>query len=218
MTLKDFRPTGSDIFAAFQVLMAWFFAVPQAMRMSVDVSGVTINWLLCAMIFTGLSLATSAASYRRKPARTTLHALIIYSNWMILLIPIVTIAFAKCPWTRQDTLIFSMIMILAATTIVCGNSLGRNITDPAIRGILIGVFRVVPHLFMAYCIFIARSGHGIAGKTVFAANITALSRIITLYHSGRKSNRESGLRALLIAECANEASWMVTTLLWCIFL
>ena len=207
MTLKDFRPTGSDIFAAFQVLMAWFFAVPQAMRMSVDVSGVTINWLLCAMIFTGLSLATSAASYRRKPARTTLHALIIYSNWMILLIPIVTIA-----------LIFSMIMILAATTIVCGNSLGRNITDPAIRGILIGVFRVVPHLFMAYCIFIARSGHGIAGKTVFAANITALSRIITLYHSGRKSNRESGLRALLIAECANEASWMVTTLLWCIFL
>lgn len=91
------------------------------------------------------------------------------------------------------------------------------LADPVIRGMLIGLFRVVPHLFMVYCIFHAGSGHGVAAKTVLAANITALARIVTLYLSGRKSQWENGVRSLLLAESANEASWLVTTLMWYVY-
>jgi hypothetical protein len=215
---KLFRITGSDVFAAFQVFMAYYFTVPQVRRMFVSVQGVTINWLLCAAIFIGLCLYTSVGLYRKDASRSTLQALVIYANWAVLLIPLVTIAFLKCAWTRQDSLIFSLIMISAVAVVIWGKFNGHDLGHPIIRGMLVGLFRVVPHLFMAYCIFSVRSGHGIAVKTVMAANITALARIGTLYLSGRKSHWEKGVRALLLAESANEVSWMVTTLMWYIYL
>lgn len=218
MNAKLFRPTGSDLFAAFQVFMAYYFAVPQVQRMFVSVQGVTINWLLCAMIFIALNLVLAIDSYRKVRSRSTLQALVIYANWIVLLVPMVAITFIKCAWTKQDSFIFVLIMASAIAVVVWGKSNGRSLTDPIIRGLLIGLFRVVPHLFMAYCIFNAESGHGIATKTVIAANVTALARITTLYLSGRKTQwKEKGVRAMLLAEPANEASWLVTTLMWYVY-
>jgi len=215
---KSFRITGSDVFAAFQILMAYYFAVPQVHKMLTNVQGVTINWLLCAFIFICLNLFLSISSYRKVKSRSTLQALIIYVNWILLLIPMVTITFLKCTWTRQDSLIFFLIMASAVAVVIWGKFNERNLSDPIIRGVLVGLFRVVPHLYMAYCIFHVGSGHGIATMTIIAGNITALSRIVTLYLSGRKSNWEKGVRALFLAESANETSWIVTSLLWYIYL
>ena len=218
MNSKSFRITGSDVFAAFQVFMAYYFAVPQVRQMFVSVQGVTINWLLCAMIFIGLNLFLSIGSYRKVPSRSTLQALVIYANWIVLLVPMVIITFVKCTWTRQDSFIFILIMASAIAVVIWGKWNERSLADPIIRGLLVGLFRVVPHLFMAYCIFHAGSGHGVATKTVIAANITALARIVTLYLSGRKSQwKEKGVRAMLLAESANEASWMFTTIMWYIY-
>jgi len=163
-------------------------------------------------------LFLSIGSYRKVASRSTMQALVIYVNWVVLLVPMVTIAFLKCVWTGQDSLIFSLIVASAIAVVMWGKFNGRGLADPIIRGMLVGLFRVVPHLFMAYCIFSVGSGHGIAAKTVFAANITALARITTLYLSGRNSQwKEKGVRAILLAESANEASWMVTTIVWYIY-
>jgi len=217
LNTKSFRITGSDVFVAFQIFMAYYFALPQAARMLDSVQGVTINWLLCAAIFTWLNLILSVGVYRKEKCRTTLQTLLIYANWTLLLIPMVTIAFIKCAWTKQDSVIFSLIMVSAVAVIWWGKRSGRAMSDPVVRGMLVGLFRVVPHLFMAYCIFDAEGSNGLAPKAVFAANVTASARIVTLYLSGRKTKWGKGVQSSFLAESANEASWLVTTALWYVY-
>lgn len=217
MNVKSLRITGSDAFAAFQIFMAYYFAMPQIERMFVSVQGVTINWLLCALMFIVLNLSLSIGSYRKVRDRSTLQAIFIYANYIVLLIPMVVITFLWCVWTKQDSFIISFIIVSAIAVTLWGKVNGRNLRDPIIIGMLVGLFRVVPHLYMAYVIFQARSGQGIAAKTVFAANVTALARITTLYLSGHKSGWEKGVRTSFLAECANEGSWLVTTLFWYVY-
>ena len=212
------RITGGDAFAAFQILMAYYFAIPQVERMFMSVQGVTINWLLCALMFIVLNLFLSVGSYKKTHDRSTLQAIVIYANWTVLLIPMVIITFLKCKWTFQDSLIFSLVTMSAIVVVVWGKINERGFRDPIVRGLLVGLFRVVPHLYMAYCIFHAGSGHGIAAKTVFAANVTAMARILTLYLSGHKSHWEKGVKASFLSECANEGSWLVTSLVWYVYI
>ena len=89
--------------------------------------------------------------------------------------------------------------------------------DPVIRGILIGLFRVVPHLYLTYRVILACSSRGLAPGAVWAANITAFARIATLCIQGHKSNWDKGTKAMLLAESANEGSWLLVTLMWYIY-
>ncbi len=215
--MKKTSNLGSDAFAAFQIIMAYYFAIPQIERMFVSVKGVTINWLLCASVFIFLNLFLSVGSYRKTHERAVLQTIIIYGNWVVLLVPMVIITFVKCSWTSTDSLILSLIMISAIAVVIWGKVSGRDLKDSLVRGLLVGLFRVVPHCYLAYCIFNAGSSDGISGNTVLAGNITATSRVLTLYLSGRKSRWEKGVKASFIAECANEGSWIVTSLMWFVY-
>lgn len=197
--------------------MAWYFAIPQVMRIFVSVRGVTINWLLCADVFILLNLVLAVGSHRKLKSTASLQALCIYVNWAILLTPMVIISFLKCPWTNTDSLVASLIGVSAGVVIGFGQCMQRGIGDHVVRGLLVGLFRVVPHLYMSYCIIHAGSGDGVAAKTVFAANVTATARIITLFLAGRKSGWEHGVRASFLSELANEVSWLLTTATWLIY-
>ena len=215
--MKRFSNLGSDSFAAFQIIWAYVFTVPQLFRMFVSTTGMTINWLLCALIFIVLNLILSISSYRKVNNRKTAQAIVIYANWVLLLIPLVTVAFIKCPWTGRDSVIFSLIMAAALSIgLWCAIS-KTSLTDPVVKGLFVGLFRAVPHLFMAYCIFSAGSSRGIAFVTMIAANVTALCRVTTLLMSCRETHWEKGIRASFLSECANEGSWMVTSVMWLVY-
>jgi hypothetical protein len=213
---KLFGITGADLLFVFQIVMAWVFAIPQCLRFFESTEGVTINWFLCAYIFIVLNLYLSYGTYRKVKSKETLQAFLIYLNWGFLGLPLVVISFLKCPWISVDTYIFSAVMILAGVVTGVGYARGRNINDPTVKGLLVGLFRVVPHVYMSWCIIQAGSGEGIATKAIWAANITASTRIITLVFSGRKAKWEKGVVASLLSEIANESSWMLVTIIWLI--
>jgi hypothetical protein len=148
--------------------------------------------------------------------RDNFQALIIYLNWCVILIPVVSITFVKCDWTRQDSVVSSLIMTASLVVFAFSRITKRGFRDPLIRGLFVGLFRVIPHLYLTYCILHAGSGQGLAGITVFAANITAISRIITLSYSGIKSGWEKSKKASLWSEIFNEGSWLIVTAVWMI--
>lgn len=225
MKSKSFRLSGSDWFALFQIAMAYAFAIPQIHRMSESVRGMTINWLLCAFLFIVLNLCLTVGSYVHTHDRQTLQALAIYANWFLLLIPMVTITFVKCAWTGKDTLIFSLVAASATGLAIWAKAAGRSLRDAVIRGLMVGLFRVVPHAYMCYVFVSAGRSDGIASMTVFSANVTALARIATLYHTGSRSalsapsgRWDPGVRASFLSECANEGSWLITSAFWFAYL
>lgn len=215
--MKLFKKLGADSLFVFQIVMAWFFTIPQCLRFFESTEGVTINWFLCAYIFIALNLYLSYGTYRRVKSRETLQAFLIYLNWGFLGLALLTISFLRCSWINVDTYIFSAVIILSGIVIVVGYAKGRNINDPTVKGLLVGLFRVVPHLYMSWCIIQAGSGDGIATKAIWAANITASTRIVTLVFSGRKAKWEKGVVASLLSEIANESSWILVTVVWLIY-
>lgn len=215
--MKKFKITGTDLFFAFQIVMAWFFALPQISRMFESVEGVTINWLLCGQIFMILNLYLAYRVYQKNKRKETLQTFLIYLNWVILITPVVIITFLKCHWTNEDTLIFTMVMILAALVVTIGIIQGKGISDPTVKGLLIGLFRIVPHLYLSYCIIQAGSSEGIAATSVWVANVTANARIITLILTGRKIKWEKSIIASLLSEVGCEISWVIVTIVWVIY-
>lgn len=197
--------------------MAWFFGIPQMLRLFQSVKGVTITWLLFAAMFIVLNLMLTIGTYRRDKSRDTFQTLVIYANWLVLLIPMVGMTFIRCVWTTNDTIVSGLILGSTTVVVCVGRIKGRNLRDPLIRGLLVGVFRVMPHSYLAFCIVTAKSADGLAGMTVLAANITGTSRIITLCHAGRKIGWDTGRLASLWSETANVASWLVVTMIWFVF-
>lgn len=217
MDRKIFGLSGSDLFFAFQIVMAYFFAIPQVMRMFVDVRGVTITWLLFAGVFVALNLWLSAKSYRTTRSRTGFQTLAIYTNWTVLVTILVIISFMKCTWTEQDSLVSSLIIVAAVAVTIGAIMSKKSLADPSVRGLLVGLFRMVPHLYLSYVIIHAGSAGGVASKTIVAANITASARIFTLVSAGRKSGWDKSMKASLFSELTNEGSWLVVTLVWFLF-
>ena len=212
-----FGVAGTDWFFAFQIAMAYIFAIPQLFRMFEDVRGVTITWLLFALIFVVLNLELAWSTHHKAQTRATFQTLCIYGNWVLLLGPMVAIAFAKCVWTRQDSVVSSFIGVAAIAVMLWGRVTKRGAADPFLRGLLVGLFRVVPHLYLVGCIVYAGSASGIPLKTIVAANITATARIITLVLSGRESGWGKGMKASLVSEIANEGSWLLVTATWLMY-
>lgn len=203
------------MFFVFQVAMAYVFAIPQLFRLFEDVRGVTINWLLLADLFVVFNLILTFGTHRKVRSRDTLQTLIIYANWVILVTPMVVVTFFRCNWTGKDTLVATLVATSATLVVAWACSTGRSLReDPLVKGLLVGLFRVVPHLYLVYCIVRDQSGSGLAAKAVIAANITATARIITLISSGRKSGWEKRLVSSLISEIANEGSWLLVTVFW----
>ena len=217
MNRTFFGVAGADWFFAFQVAMAYIFAIPQLLRMFEDVRGVTITWLLFALVFVVLNLGLAWGTHRKTQTRATFQTLCIYGNWVVLLVPMVTIAFAKCAWTKQESVVSSFIGVTAIAVMLWGRATKRGAADPFLRGLLVGLFRVVPHLYLVFCIVYAGGASGIPLKTIMAANITATARIITLILSGRESGWGKGTKASLVSEIVNEGSWLLVTAIWLVY-
>jgi hypothetical protein len=217
MDRKILKFSGSDLFFAFQVVMAYFFAIPQVLKMFVDVRGMTITWLLFADVFILLNLWLTMKTHQSTKSRASFQTLFIYANWAVLVTPMVIISFIKCKWTEQDSIVSAIILATATAIITVAVMRKKSLLDPRIRGVLVGLFRMVPHLYLSYVIINAGSSGGMASKTILAANITSSARIWTIISSGRKFGWDKNMKTSLLSEIANEGSWLVVTLVWLLF-
>jgi len=210
--------TRSDKLFALQIILAYLFAGAQITKLFRNTGGMTVTWMLFADVFILLNLWLAMKAHREVKSRDTWQARAIYLNWAVLGTFMALQGLILCPWTRADSIVSTFITIGAAGIISWAYSQQRKLDDPVVRGLLIGIFRVVPHCYIIYCISRAGSGSGYAGIAVLAANLTASLRIVTLgisvYHSGWNRN----VTAQLVSECANEGSWLCVTGVWLYYL
>lgn len=214
MTKTFSRISGGDILFVLQIVLAYFFALPQVLRMFENTQGVTINWMLCADVFIILNLWLAIGTHKRQDTRESWQTMVIYLNWALLATLMVFVSFAKCDWTRKDSVIALFVGIAAMGVVAWAKAQGKTLTDPVVRGLLVGLFRVVPHVYLSYCIVKAGGGNGLAAKSVIAANITASLRLVMLCRSGFKSGWDRNLVASLVSEIANEGTWIGVTIIW----
>ena len=74
-------------------------------------------------------------------------------------------------------------------------------------------FKAIPQLALAYKIFM-RGGAGLAGAAVITGHITILPRLGQLWFSIKEAGWDRNRHGSALSELANEASWLVATLVW----
>jgi hypothetical protein len=206
---------GSWSFTIFQWVMAWYFALPQMNNLLVGkVDGVTINWIVCATSFIILNLFLVLRSGVKMRDMPKVQAVSVYLNWVVLMLPMSVLVVIRCNWAKADTVIMGSVLIAAILTVIVGRRFNRDVSDPLIKGIMVGLFRAVPHLFLCYHIVHNGGASGIPAATVFAANVTAFSRIITLSRLLALTGGDHSVKASLRSEWLNEGTWLLVTAVW----
>lgn len=195
--------------------MAYYFAFPQMKNLWVGkVEGVTINWIVCATSFVILNLFLVLRGGVKTSDVPKIQTVSVYLNWVILMLPMSVLVVIRCNWAKADTVIIGSVVIAAILTVIVGRRFNRDVSDPLIKGIMVGLFRAVPHLFLCYHIVHNGGASGIRPETVFAANVTAFSRIVTLSRLLARTGGDPSVKASFRSEWLNEGTWLLVTIIW----
>lgn len=209
--------TFSDWLFGFQIVMGLAFGLPQAVRMFHSVQGMTIVLFLCMELFIGFNLVLAINAHREIRKRTTLQTLWIYGFWTVIVTSHLLILMAKGTWTSTDSMMMTVIGTSVLATVAVGRYFGKNIKDATVQGVLALWCKTIPQLYLAYCIYAAHGGNGLAAITVWAGHATVLTRVALLVLTGRQSGWNRNVVGSLISETGNEFSWTVTTALWLMY-
>lgn len=207
-----------DILFAIQILGMVAFTTGQFFQMIKTVQGISPAWLICAELFCILSFSLTYLGWKKTPSRATFQLLITHCGWMLSILLLLVLLFIKAHeviWGWYDSVTFVFVLI-ATLVILCWALVARlGIADPIVRGVLAGIYRGVPHVSLAYKIWLL-GGRGIAPVTIWAANITACIRILQLLYAIREAGLDRTRKGLLLGECANEFTWILVTIVWII--
>lgn len=206
----------TDYLFSFQIVLAFLFGVPQAIKMFESVQGMTIVLFVCFEIFILFNLFLAHQAHREVPSRETIQALIIYYLWLVVVTAHLGILIVFGKWTRTDSVVMLALVILSIAGIAWQKSRGKGVKDPMTRGYLALCAKSVPQLYLAYCIFRDGGGNGLSVWTVWCGHVTVLTRIAILIISGSKSGWNRNIVGSLISEIGNQLSWSVVTALWVI--
>ncbi len=202
---------------AIQVLAACAFSVFQMIEMITreNTRSVTVTWLIFAEIFVIINFIFSWRAYAEKANPKIKSALYVYFIYMVLIAPTIIVAIYRCELTVRDAWVSVFIVVSMIVFVVIRKMSGIKISNDAFsRGFLVGLLRVVPHLFQAYTMFLAKTIPGIHPITIVAANFTASVRALTLFQACRQENWNKKSATSFWAEFLNEASWLIVTFVW----
>lgn len=195
-----------------------FFTVSQFVRMLHSVQGVSPMWLICAALFCDINLGLAYQGWRETRSKESLLLLITHASWVITLTPLLILLATKASqvnWGWYDKMTFVLVLALGSLTILAGKLLGKPLSDPIIRGVLGAILRGIPHIALAYKIWLMGGG-GIATIAVWTAHGTALVRIGQLASVIRKTGWQRTQYGIALAEGASELTWALVTVIWLI--
>lgn len=206
-----------DSLFGVQIICTFVFGGSQFLRMLTTSQGVSISWFACWQVFLVLNLVLATRAHRNQPSRVTLQTILSYVAWVTMVTLDLGVMFWKetGTWNGRDT----TTVILAAIGIVATFILARRkqlaITDPIVKGYLAVFFKAVPQLILAYNVFML-GGNGLAAMAIVTGHITILTRLGQLWFSIREAGWDRNRIGSAISELANEASWLVVTIVWLI--
>lgn len=208
--------SATDYLFVFQIVLAFSFGVPQAIKMLESVQGMTIVLFVCFELFVLFNLFLAHQAHKEVPSRGTIQALIIYYLWFIVVTVHLIILTSFGKWTRTDSIVMLTLVTLSIIGIIWQRFKGRGLSDPMTRGYLALCAKSVPQFYLAYCIFKDGGGNGLSAWTVWCGHITVLIRIAMLIISGRKSGWNKNIIGSIVSEVGNQLSWSMVTVLWLI--
>jgi hypothetical protein len=215
-TLPAQRLTTDALFGV-QLCFTFIFGGSQFYRMLTTQQGVNLSWFLNWLIFLLLNLVLTGRAHQNQPSRVTLQTFLSYAAWTLVVAADLAVMLVKGThvWGRTDTITTMVVGLGVALTLAVGFRLNLGIVDPMVKGWLAVFFKAIPQLALAYKIFL-RGGAGLAAVAVITGHITILARLGQLWFSIKEAGWDRNRRGSAISEIANEASWLIATLVWLI--
>lgn len=205
----------ADSLFGVQIICTLVFGGSQFFRMLTTAQGVSISWFACWEVFLVLNLVLVIRAHRNQPSRVTLQTILSYVLWTVMVTLDLGVMIWKGTgtWNGRDTgtMIFAAIGI--AATLLVSRHKHLTIADPIVKGYLALFFKAIPQLALAYNMLVLGSG-GLAGATVIAGHITVMTRLGQLLFSIKEAGWDRNRIGSAISEVANEASWVVVTIVW----
>jgi hypothetical protein len=209
------RQLTADALFGVQLLFTFIFGGSQFYRMLTTSQGVNISWFLSWLIFLLLNLVLCIRAHQNQPSRITLQTILSYAAWTFVVAADLSVMLWKGThvWGRTDTITATIVGLGVALTLALSYRLELGLVDPMVKGWLAIFFKAIPQLALAYKIFL-RGGAGLAAAAVITGHITILSRLGQLWFSIKEAGWDRNRRGSALSELANEASWLVATLVW----
>jgi hypothetical protein len=209
------RQLTADALFGVQLLFTFIFGGSQFYRMLTTSQGVNISWFLSWLIFLLLNLILCIRAHQNQPSRITFQTIFSYAAWTFVVAADLAVMLWKGThvWGRTDTITTTIVGLGAALTLAMSYRLELGLVDPMVKGWLAVFFKAIPQLALAYKIFL-RGGAGLAAAAVITGHITILSRLGQLWFSIKEAGWDRNRRGSAFSELANEASWLVATLVW----
>ena len=208
------RLTADGLFV-IQAICALTLGVSQLRRMLHSVDGVSITWMLFWVAFLAVNLGLALRAHRAFASRISRQTIAIYALWTAvcganLLFLLVAPA---AHWTVVDTVTASLTLggVLIAT--VVGRARGLRLGDPMLHAAYAVCSKAVPQLTLAWNI-VREGGDGISIVAFTAGHITICMRLVQVWFSIREAGWDRNRLGIAIGEAANEASWIVATVVW----
>lgn len=206
----------SDVLFLAQMLGMLVFVSGQTARMMQSVQGISPVWMFCAWAFCLVNVGLAWRGWQNQKTRATAQLLITHGCWTIgagILAAIIAWRIRDVSWGWYDTTCVILVVLASAATLLVGRRGGLGITDPIVRGTLAAILRGIPHITLAYKIWLL-GGAGLSPLTVCAAHATALIRIGQLIAAVREAGWDRARRGLALAEASSEITWIVVTATW----
>ncbi|MCB1153048.1 hypothetical protein KDL45_05310 [bacterium] len=198
----------------FQVLCACGFGVAQFLAMQKTVAGVSITWLGLWLAFLVVNLALALGALREHPGRVIRQTVVIYGVWTVVCaINFGWLLIAGGQWNAVDTVTAAITATGVAGAIVVGRLHGVGVHDPYVRAAFAVLCKAVPQLTLAWNM--ARDGGGgVAAYAILTGHLTIGLRLWQVWYSIREAGWDRHRIGIGIGEAANEASWIVATVVW----
>src|ERR1035437_5188531 len=110
MTTENKR-LGSDLLFWFQLIMAWAFTVPQAIRLFSSTAGMTITWAMFCSTFSLINLFLARGAYLQSRSRKAGQVVLVYANWFFLWLTLFVFICIKGVWFPKDTILSLLILV-----------------------------------------------------------------------------------------------------------
>ncbi len=205
----------ADALFGVQLLFTFIFGGSQFYRMLTTRQGVNLSWFVSWLIFLLLNLALCIRAHQNQPSRITLQTILSYAAWTVGVAADLGVMLWKGThiWGGTDTVTAIIVGLGVVLTVGLAFRLDLGIVDPMVKGWLAVFFKAVPQFALAYKIFMM-GGAGLAAAAVITGHITILSRLGQLWFSIKEAGWDRNRRGSALSELANEASWLVATVVW----
>lgn len=205
----------ADSLFVVQLSCALLFGGSQTLHMLESTEGLSISFFLFWALFLVINLGLSIQAHRAQPSRVTRQTVFVYSLWtLIIAANLGALAWhGSGSWLVVDSVTAGIAVAGIAGTLGLGARRGLGWRDPIVRGWLAVFFKGVPQLTLAWNLAQVGGG-GLAPLSVVAGHVTICTRLGQLLFSIREAGWDRNRQGSLISEVANEASWIVATVVW----